>query len=400
MRSARSAGLLLAGLVACADADAARPQTRGGPETAPVVTRGRLRERLLLTGEIDAADAVELSGPRTEDWNLSLRWLAEDGAQVAAGDRVVGFDTAPTLAKIRELELSVVEAANAIGEQQAKSQVAIAEKAFEVEKQKIAVAKAKLDASVPESLLSRREANNFALALARAEVALATAASDAQATRAAATLEAELKRIALDKAERGLAAAHKQLEGLDLKAPREGIFLVGDHPWEGRKLRAGDNVWPGMTVARLPDLGRLVVRARLDDVDDGRVQPGQAVVCFVDAWPDVPLPGHVTTVGSVAQEVANQSTRRYFNVQVAIDTDAPGTLRPGLSVRVEVETRVHDEALLVPREAIVFDGDAATVRRVDGTRVELALEACDARHCSIAQGLDEGAVLALAQGEP
>jgi len=123
-------------------------------------------------------------------------------------------------------------------------------------------------------------------------------------------------------------------------------------------------------------------------------------VCFVDAWPDVPLSGHVTTVGSVAQEVANQSTRRYFNVQVAIDTDAPGTLRPGLSVRVEVETRVHDEALLVPREAIVFDADAATVRRVDGTRVELALEACDARHCSIAQGLDEGAVLALAQGDP
>ncbi len=404
-RDVRAMGLVLLVLGACADADAARPQTS---DVTRVVTRGRLPERLLLTGEIDAADGVELSGPRTEDWNLSLRWLAEDGAQVAAGDRVVGFDTAPTLAKIRELELSVVEAANAIGEQQAKSQVSIAEKAFEVEKQEIAVAKAKLDASVPEALLSRREANNFALALARAEVALTTAVSDAQATRAGAALEAELKRIALDKAERGLAAAHKQLEGLDLKAPLAGIFLVGDHPWEGRKLHAGDNVWPGMTVARLPDLSKLVVRARLDDVDDGRVHPGQTVRCFVDAWPDVPLSGHVTTVGAVAQEVANQSTRRYFDVQVALDTEAPGTLRPGLSVRVEVETRVHDDALLVPRDAIRFDGRVdggvdgrtASVQLVDGTPVALTIEACDAHRCAIAGGLDEGAALAPAQGSP
>lgn len=380
--------------IGCTDAGASRTPRAGAAETTRVVTRGSLHERLLLTGEIDAADAIELSGPRTDDWNLSLRWLAEDGAQVQAGDPIVGFDAAPTLDKIRELELSVVEADNAIGEQQAKSQVAVADKVFEVEKQRIAVAKAELDAGVPASLLSRREAHNFALALARAQVALTTASSDAEAARTGATLEAELKRIALDKAERGLAAAKKQLEGLELKAPRAGIFLVAEHPWEGRKVRSGDNVWPGLTVAKLPDLTQLVVRARLDDVDDGRVQPGQSVRCFVDAWPDVALPGHITTVGSVAQEVANQSTRRYFNVQVTLDGEAPGTLRPGLSVRVEVDTRVHDDVLLVPRDAIVFEGAAAHARLADGAQVELAIEACDATSCAIASGLDEGAVLA------
>lgn len=393
----RRAVLLLAVVAACADAGATAPAgAAASDEPTLAVERGDFVGRLLLTGEVDAADSVELTGPRTDDWNIGIRWLAEDGAQVAAGDRVIGFDNTSVLGRLRELELSVVEAANARGEQAAKSQVAIEEKAFEVEKQRVAVAKAELDAQVPSTLLSRREAHNFALALARAEVALATATSDAQAARSGAGLEAEVKRIAFDKAERALKAAELQLQGLDLVAPRDGIFIIGDHPWEGRKMQVGDNVWPGVTVARLPDLSKLVVRARLDDVDDGRVMPGQSVTCFVDAWPDAPLPGHVVSVSPVAHEMAQQSTRRYFTVEVELGAAPAGTLRPGLSVRVEVQTQVIEDALLVPRVAIAFDGGTARAHLADGSTVELALVACDAQRCAIEGGLDEGTALRVA----
>lgn len=384
------ASWLLVALAACSPAGAAAPAT----PAALVVTRGTFTQRLVLTGEVDAAESARLSGPRTEDWNLAIRWLAEDGAQVEAGARVVGFDTATVIDRLRELELSVVEAGNAIAEQAAKSDVAIEDKAFEVDKQRIALAKADLDVGVPAALLSRREAHNFALAKARAEVALATAKTDAQAAKSGAALEAQVKRIAYDKAERGLRAAELQLSGLDLVAPRSGIFIVGEHPWEGRKLQVGDNVWPGLAVARLPDMSKMIVRARLDDVDDGRAVPGQRVTCFVDAWPDAPLPGHIVSVSGVAHEVAQQSTRRYFTVLVELEGKPPGTLRPGLSVRVEVDTRTLEDALIVPRAAIVFDGDSAKARLVDAAMVELAVEACNAQACAIASGVDEGAALA------
>lgn len=389
----RRALLLL--LAACTPAGAATPN-------APVVqvTRGAFAQSLVLTGEIDAANSARLTGPRTEDWNLAIRWLAEDGAQVEAGERIVGFDTAQVIDRARELELSLVEAGNAIVESEAKSQVAIEDKNFEVDKQRIALAKADLDASVPGHLLSRREAHNFELAQARAKVALASAMNDAAATKNAASLESDVKRIAYEKAERGYKAALEQLDGLDLVAPTSGIFLVGDLPWEGRKLQVGDNVWPGLTVARIPDLSKLVVRARLDDVDDGRVVPGQRATCFVDAWPDAPLDGHIVSVSGVAHEVAQQSTRRYFVVLVEIDGEPPGALRPGLSVRVEVATRAIDDALLVPRAAIVWDGDTAKAQLADGSTAELAIEGCNAQVCAIASGVDEGTALAAAAEVP
>lgn len=389
-QSAMRWGPVLVALAACQPANATAPQTT----STLVVTRGTFTQRLVLTGDVDAADSLNFSGPRTDDWNLSIRWLATDGAQIKAGDRVVGFDAAAVTDRVRELEISVTEAGSAIVEQAAKSDIAVEDKVFEVDKQRTALAKADLDAGVPAHLLSRREAHNFALAKARAEVALATATSDAKAAKTGAALEAEVKRIAYDKALRGLKSADLQLEGLDLLAPRDGIFIVAEHPWEGRKLQIGDNVFPGLTVARLPDLSQLIVRARLDDVDDGRVLPGQSATCYVDAWPDTPLSAHIVAVSGVAQEVTMQSTRRYFTVAVEIDGEPPGAMLPGLSVRVEVDTRTIEDALLVPRAAIAFDGDKASARLADGSSVEIAIEACDAQRCAISSGLDEGTALA------
>ena len=57
-----------------------------------------------------------------------------------------------------------------------------------------------------------------------------------------------------------------------LNAPRDGIIVIGEHPWEGRKFHVGDTVQPGWTIVSLPDLSAgMEVRAELSDVDDGRV---------------------------------------------------------------------------------------------------------------------------------
>jgi len=312
---------------------------------------------------------------------------------VKAGDRVIGFDNVAVADRLRELERAVVEAGSAIVEQSAKDAVAKADKAFEVEKQRTAIAKAELDSKVPEQLLSRREARNFELALARAAAARATADAELHAARSGSKLEARIKEIAYEKAVRRLAAARDQLASLDVLAPEAGVVLIGVHPWEGRKLQVGDNIWPGLTIARIPDLSQMVVQARLDDVDDGRVQPGMAVRCFVDAFPDRPLRGHVLAVSPVAQEIAQLSTRRYFTVRIALDETDAEVLRPGLSVRAEVITRVVDDALLVPRTAIDLQAQPPRAWLVDGREVELELEACDAQRCAVVAGVAEGDVL-------
>ena len=58
-------------------------QHTSGPvtRTAKVVKRD-VSDRVLLTGSLHAASAIDLQVPRTDSWQISLRWIAEDGTQV------------------------------------------------------------------------------------------------------------------------------------------------------------------------------------------------------------------------------------------------------------------------------------------------------------------------------
>lgn len=367
-----------------------KPEVAGPPLA---VTRGALEERIVLTGELEADRSEDLVAPRTEGWGVAIRWLAEDGALVRKGDEVVELDNTAVLETISDLELAVIQAGTELDSQRATAAVAVEDKRFEVVTQRIALAKARLDAEVLPTLVSRREYQKFQLAVHTATTALATAEDDLRAAKEGARLETEVKRIALLKAERKLESAREEVAALSLAAPRDGVVLVGTHPWEGRKLQVGDTVWPGLPVARLPDLGAMVVKAVLSDVDDGRVRPGMAARCLVDAWPERPLDAKVLTVSPVAREPEHQSTRRFFSVVLPLTGDLQD-LRPGLSVKVEVLVARHESELLVPRVALDTSTEPARAWLAAGSAVDVELGPCDALQCVVLAGLAEGDALA------
>jgi multidrug efflux pump subunit AcrA (membrane-fusion protein) len=374
----------------------------GGPSLAGealVVTRGALEERLLLTGELEADRSDDLLAPRTEGWGVALRWLAEDGALVREGDKVVELDNTAVLETISDLELAVIQTGTELASQRATAAVAVEDKRFDVTTHRIALAKAELDAIVSPTLVSRRDYQKFQLAVHTSTTALATAEDDLRAAQEGARLEEEVKRIALLKARRKLDSARQEVAALTLSAPRDGVVLVGTHPWEGRKLQVGDTVWPGLTVAKLPDLGSMVVKAVLSDVDDGRVRPGMAARCLVDAWPERPLPAEVLTVSPVAREPEHQSARRFFSVVLRLASSDLQDLRPGLSVQADVLVARHEGELLVPRAALDTSTEPARAWLGAGDAVDVELGPCDAHHCVVLAGLSEGDALRPAGGQ-
>lgn len=362
-------------------------------EDAPtplLVTRGELQDRVLMTGVLDAAKSVQLTVPRTKNWQIAIRWMADDGTVVAAGDKVVEFDNAAVLESLNELEMAAVEASSELTSAEADNAVTLAEKRFAVVTEQVAVDKAKLEAALPEEIQSRREHRNAKLEYERAKVRLSAAEDDLSAAQSGGKLDEQVKHIAFDKKLRAYRAAERELDQLTLTAPRDGVFSVGTHPWEGRKLQVGDNAWPGLTAGQLPDLTTMVVDARLSDVDDGRIQPGMRVRCSVDAFADRPLMGTITTVSPIAHEPEANSQRRFFAVAIALEENDPEVLRPGLSAKLEVLTRHAEDVVLVPRAALDRSVDPPTARRLDGTEVSVEIDFCTAQACAVTSGLQDG----------
>ena len=376
---------------ACAgDATTAGSPMRDG---ALRVVRGDFEDRFVLTGELEAARGDTISVPRVPSWQVGIKWIETDGNEVRQGQKVIELDNSEFTGNLKEKESTAIKARHDLARDEAQKPSDLGDKQLELERKRLDLEKAKIEATVPESLRSRRDYQDKQLALKRAEVEFAKATDDLAALRKAAAADLANLRLALEKAEREIRVAEDAIRTTTLHAPRDGIFLVSEHPWEGRKLQVGDSAWVGMRLATLPDLSSLQAAASLSDVDDGRVRPGQSAVAILDAYPDNPIAARIVEVGHVAQEAAPQSLRRTIRVVAKLERADPGRLRPGLSLRLVVSRERRAGVLLAPREALDLAVPEPRARLASGRFVPVRLGPCNALVCVVEDGLAKGVEL-------
>lgn len=382
-------------LAGCSETAGRAEADAGGGLTAH---RGAFRQRLLLTGELAAERGEQLVVPRTNAFQLQVRWMAEDGVRVKAGDPVVSFDNSQFASDLEEKRLSASQAGSQLASAEAESRTTLAQKRFDLEKARSELEKARIAAALPKDLLSLRDYQERQLALKRAQSELEKAQAALSTQGKVSSTDLQVQKISLEKSRREIHDAEEAIESLTLRAPRDGMMLVGKHPWEGRKLQVGDTVWVGMAVATLPDLSSMIVQASLSDVDDGRITPGMEVLCTLDAYPDTTYKGRVAEISPVARESQRSPLLRYFPVRIDLERSDPARMRPGMSVRVEVLGPEVKDALLVPRAALDLAAGKPRALLAGGGAADVKLGPCGPTECVVEAGLEDGTRLRARDG--
>ncbi len=389
-----AAALSLGLLAACGCAPERAVAGAEGPAEAAtlVARRATLEPRLILTGELEAVRADSIYVPRTRSWQLTIRWMEQDGALVQAGQKVLELDNSQFTGSVEQKKLERSRAHNELLRREADVAGEIYEQEFLVERRRIELEQARIEAAVPEVLRPRREHQEYQLKLARAGFEHAKAEEGLSTARRASQAEIEELRIALRQADEEIATAERAIAALSIEAPRGGILVVSEND-EGRKFQVGDNVWVGLPVMRIPDLSEMKVVARLSDVDDGRIAIDAPAECTLDAYPDPRFTGRVTEIAPIAQEDHETSLRRSFRVVIALDASDPQRMRPGLSVRAEIRLPEVAGGIVVPRAALDLSTEPPRARLADGSTAEVRLGPCSALECAVEAGLAEGSRL-------
>ncbi len=354
----------------------------------------------LLGGELRAVRSVSLATPRSEG-RTQIRWLAEDGAEVAEGERVAELDSTNLIQRLEDRRLRLRQAELSRESLERSSAAEMERRRSAVQKAEVEDEKSRLEASVPLEYRDPKERPVLQSKWQQTRATLEKARLDLEAYRVTSRADITAARAAEEKLRRELETAEKGLSGMSLLAPRAGIFVIGMfYNWgpEGpRKLQPGDFVWPGYPLGAIPDPSEMEVEASLAESDDGRIKVGMQARCVLDTYPDRIFKGHVASIGSVAAEAsqgfAGASLRPGFPVHVSLArTDA--LMRPGLSVRVEVVRAAWPKALSVPRGAVRFEKQGPVVRK-NGALVAVRLSSCTPLECIIDSGLVEGDRVAL-----
>ena len=368
------------------------------PHDALRVRRGTFTRELVLTGELEAAKGEAITVPTLPQWVTAIKWLATDGVNVKQGDRVVELDNSSFTTDLDSKRQTVLQIEQELQQKDAEWKADLEQKQLDFDTRQSEYDKAKIDASVPKEILSAREYNERQMKFERASVEFAKSRDLLGAQKHEVSADRSNIVLRLQKAQREIRTAQQAIDSVVLRAPRDGIVIIRDHPWEGRKIQTGDTVWVGFPLALLPEMSSMRVSAALADVDDGRIRVGMPATVVLDGYPGMTFNGHVATISAVAQESVRQSLRRAFKVTVNLDRIDVQRMRPGLSARVVVRTEQVIDTLIAPRAALNLSAKQPRATLSGGKEVEVTLGPCNGQDCVVRSGLTEGQRLEATNG--
>lgn len=164
----------------------------------------------------------------------------------------------------------------------------------------------------------------------------------------------------IEQLELSLDEARRELSYTEVRAPIAGTVTA-------RLVNLGDHVTPNQPLFHLVDFDSIVARVFVPEKELPRLRPGQETRLSA---PSLGEEAYVGTIERISPVVDPQSG----TVKVTVALPRKEGLRPGLYVDVELVTEVHEQALLVPKRALVYDQTQIFLYRLqggpDGKKVE------------------------------
>jgi len=136
-----------------------------------------------------------------------------------------------------------------------------------------------------------------------------------------------------------------------IRAPAGGTVLE-------RLVNPGDPVVPltsyqaGTPLATIADMGELLFRGTVDEIDVGKLHVGLAARLRVGALPEDEVTGTLTRIAPQATERDNA---KLFEVEIELDRHATIVLRAGYSANADLVIREKRDVLLVPERLVTFE---------------------------------------------
>lgn len=345
------------GLVSCAG--------RGGLQAAernvPVATVNQVNLQLEVntTGELHANEMMPAVAPPVSGATLQIVQLAKTGNPVKKGDIVVAFDPSEQEYKLAQARSDAAEAQQEIIKANDDAAVQTAEDQTNLLKDKFAVRQAELDVS-KNPLLSSIDAQKNLLTLAEAKRALAQLEQDIRSHSASNQASIDVAQEKEKKAQLAIAEAQRNIQSMQVRSPIDGVVFVQENEsasggmYWGQALppfQEGDQVYPGMVVGQVIDLGKMEIDAKVKEGERATVKTGQTADVRVDALPGTVLQAKVESVAGMVSNMWFDDPSHNFDVTLALTKPDP-RLRPGFSAHVVIYGDHLNQALSIPQQAI------------------------------------------------
>ncbi len=290
---------------------------------------------LRVDGEVYARRSSALMPPNIERmWQFSITQLAPDGAPVKRGQAVISFDSSDVIKQLTEKRSQLKEKQSEL--QKLDLELADRERTerLATAEAQAALEKARRKTEQPAELIAGVEYRKLVVARQQAERKFELARKRETLSAEQRRQERRLLASERDQLQADVDRLQRSQQALEVTAPRDGLMMHRSN-FEGEKFDVGSQVWVGQTVAEIPDMSTLAVRAELAERDLGQVKVGAPVRIVVEGGAGSVVRGKVASVGRAVRSKSQVQPVPVLDLDVQLD-DPRAPLRPGQAVRVEI----------------------------------------------------------------
>lgn len=364
--------------------------------------RGTLNETVRISGTTSAKNFANISAPmmRGPDSGraLVLIELAKAGSYVKKGDIVAQIDPQSIKDHVNDVDALVQQAEADVRKSKAELAIQLETLRQTVRQNKSDLEKAKLDASASQ-IRSDIDKEQLKLSVEEAEAQYKASLDDLKTTEVSQKAQIRILELTRDRHMRHRDRHKVDVTRFTIHAPLPGLVVMTT-VWRGGdmgQVQQGDQVAPGQPFMKIVDTASMQLEGSINQAESEGIRLGQPSEVNFDAFPDLHLHGKVAAVGALAAGGWRQNYYiRNVPVRVAL-MNLDARVIPDLSASADVLLK-HEDALIVPREAVLEEGGKTVAYVKQGNRFlrrELKLGAQNHTQVAVLDGITAGEEVAL-----
>ena len=193
---------------------------------------------------------------------------------------------------------------------------------------------------------------------------------------------------------------------LRVTAPVDGVVTYGDpdprhRSQQQKELIVGAAMKPSELIGTIPDLSQLIVNVNVPETVRSKISTGMRAEMRIKALPKLRLSGSVSRISDLASNLNywDQSSPKIYPTVIALD-QSDSSLRPGMTVEVDMISEEIKDVLYVPVEALaVKEGNVyCQLKKAAGSEErKVVIGRSSSNFVEILKGLEEGDQLLLSR---
>jgi HlyD family secretion protein len=154
----------------------------------------------------------------------------------------------------------------------------------------------------------------------------------------------------------GIPVGDNPRQVVNIVSPMDGVVI--ERPVElGETVTGSGSFNAGTVIATVADIGTMLVKAGINEVDIGKIHLGQVTRVTLDAFPRVIFEGSISRIAPAARL---DDQVKVFDVEIALD-ELGHELRTGMTANIEIRGETRKQVLAVALESVFVRGEEEMV---------------------------------------